>query len=528
MKMHAAVLAAALSTVAAGPAPDSAGRRLRGEAAAIASRLRQPNRRHNSAVGRLDEPAFRARAAAVAAELAGDLRDPGLTPRQKDDALAGLADVGPLAAGVVPVLVAELHTHDHAESQIARVGYFCGVTRAMAKVAPRDPVVIRALADALEREPRGGGTCHRCACALEALAAAGPAAKEIAGPVLARYAREPSRVQHRRLEQAIEAGGGSAGMAPSLLARAGSPDVSIDDRAATLRALAKDHARLAPPDRDAVRVAAEGFLLDRHWEIRAAAAELLGLSGPSALGALARGLDDPRYEVRAAAARALARLGPAAASARPALVAALDPFLGTGAAAAEALVAIGPIALPDVEARAGSAPQHVRALVDATARAIRAGAMAPVVRALSTDYSRGPQGAGFIHVEVLGSGEGKAYAPTGHRVKARVRGGPYNPDGPPLALADHTLTVDSAPNALFHALIGRRAGDRLRIRLSPETLPDPYWGFPTPRPSSVAQFPVGTGADFEVEVLRVCEPVIWRLFEGGGIVGPIAFESHCR
>jgi hypothetical protein len=292
-------------------APDTAGRRLGGEARAIWSRLREPNRKHNSGVGRLDEHAFRERAAAVARELAGDLRDPTLTPREKYAALEGLKYVGPLAAGVAPTLVAELHTHDRAEDRNARVAYFCGVTRAMATVAPRDPAVIRALADALQREPRGGGACHRCACALEALAVAGPAAKEIAGPVLAQFAREPSRVQLNRLEQAIDATGGATGMVPTLLARARSQGVSIDDRAASLRTLAKSHDQLAPGEKDAVRMAAEAFLFDKFVDVRIAAAELLGLGGPQALDRLAQGLEDPQYRVRAAAARSLARLGPA-------------------------------------------------------------------------------------------------------------------------------------------------------------------------------------------------------------------------
>jgi len=102
------------------------------------------------------------------------------------------------------------------------------------------------------------------------------------------------------------------------------------------------------------------------------------------------------------------------------------------------------------------------------------------------------------------------------------------PGAPPPPAVDYTLTVDDAPNALFSALVGRRAGDRVRVRLSPETIPDPYSRFPTPRPSSVAQFPVGSGAEFEVDVLRVCEPVIWTLFKGGGILGPMRFETHCR
>jgi hypothetical protein len=107
---------------------------------------------------------------------------------------------------------------------------------------------------------------------LEALAVAGPAAKEIAGPVLEQLALQPSQVPHNRLEQSVEAVGGAPSMVPSLLARVGSQGVSIDDRAASLRVLAKSHDRLGPVERDSVRVAAETFLLAgrgrRPWTIR--------------------------------------------------------------------------------------------------------------------------------------------------------------------------------------------------------------------------------------------------------------------
>jgi hypothetical protein len=521
----AVVVALATVAIAAAPARETAGRRLRGEAHAIGARAREPHTTHNSEVGRLDEEAFRARAAAVAQELAGDLRDPTLRAQDKSDALTGLQQIGPLAAGVAPTLVAVLHDHDRAETQYARVAYFCEVTRAMAKVAPRDPAVIRALADALEGELKEG-TCHRCNCALEALAAAGPAAKEIAGPVLAQLAREPSRVQNNRLEQAIDATGGASSMVPTLLTRAASEDVLIDDRAASLRTLAKSHGQLTAAEKDSVRAAAETLLFDKYVQVRVAAAELLGLAGPRALDPLARALDDSRYEPRAAAARALARLGPAAAPARARLVAALDPFLGTAEAAAEALVAMGTIAQGDVEAAARSAPRHLRPLLDATARAIQASSMAPVRQALSTAYARA--GDGYADVEVLAAGQGKVYSAQGSRIKARIRGGVYTPGGAPPTTVGYTLTADDAPNALFSALVGRREGDRLRVRLSPEAIPDPYSRFPTPRPSSVAQFPVGAGADFDVEITRVCEPVVWTIFRGGGIFAPLRFETHCR
>jgi hypothetical protein len=231
--------------------------------------------------------------------------------------------------------------------------------------------------------------------------------------------------------------------------------------------------------------------------------------------------------VRAAVAGALARLGPAAAPVRGRLIAALDPFLGTGEQAAEALVAMGPVVVADVEAAARSAPRHTRPLVEATARAVRAGSMLPVREALSRSYARAGE-KGYADVEVLAPGDGKAYAPPELRIKARIRGGPYTPAGPPPPTVDYTLTATHAPNALFAALAGRREGDRLRVRLSPETYPDPYAGFPTPRPRAIPEFPVGSGAEFEVEIVRVCEPVVWTLFKGGGIVNPIAFETHCR
>ena len=146
----------------------------------------------------------------------------------------------------------------------------------------------------------------------------------------------------------------------------------------SLRTLGKSFADMSPHDQAEVRVTATQLLDDPYPQVREAAAEALGPAGPASLDALAHGLDDARYEVRAAAARSLAQLGPAAAPARLKLIAALDPFLGTGEAAAEALFAIGPAAQPDVEARARTAPRPLRPLAEATARAIQAGSLAPV------------------------------------------------------------------------------------------------------------------------------------------------------
>jgi hypothetical protein len=67
----------------------------------------------------------------------------------------------------------------------------------------------------------------------------------------------------------------------------------------------------------------------------------------------------------------------------------------------------------------------------------------------------------------------------------------------------------------------------VRVLLSPETTPDPYAAVQVVgRPPT--RLPVAVGADFEVEVLRVCEPVIWTVFRGSGIFGPLRFEVYCR
>ncbi|HET6900407.1 MAG TPA: HEAT repeat domain-containing protein, partial [Vicinamibacteria bacterium] len=459
-------------------------------------------------------------------EIAADLTDPALQPSQMNPAFEALKQIGPLAAGVADVLVARLHAQDDG-SAYTRTAYFCEVTRTMAKVAPRDPAVIRALANALAQS-RGGGDSHRNGCALDALREAGPAAAEVAGPVLRQIARAHVMTTYAdQLSKAIEAIGVGGAMVASLVGRATDDQVGIDDRAAALRTLGKSYADMNVNDQGEVRAAAARLLDDPYPPVRQAAAEALGPAGPAALEALTHGLADARYEVRAAAARSLAQLGPAAAGARRPLLAALDPFLGTAEAAAEALVAIGPAALPDAEAHARSAPRPLRPLAEATARAIQGRNMAPVQQVLRDAYGHGPGVVGYSDVEVTRTGGGLAYAPNGHRIKARFRGGPYSPSGTVVPSVEGTLTVDNAPNSFFAALVGRRAGDRVKVLLSPEMSPDPYWAVQTVgRPPT--HLPVATGASFDVEVLRVCEPVIWTVFRGSGIWGPIRFELYCR
>jgi len=521
------VLSAAGVTGGAAAGRETNGTRLRDTANGIAYRAANPNKPWHSEIGRLDDRAFRALADQVAREIAADLTDPTLEASQMNPAFEALKQIGPLAAGVTDVLVAHLHSRDNDSSAYTRTAYFCEVTRTMAKVAPRDPAVVRALANALAQS-RGSGDSHRIGCALEALQAAGPAAAQVAGPVLEQLARAHVLTTYPdQLNKAIEAIGVGGSMVASLIGRAIDAQVGIDDRAAAVRTLGKSYADMSPRDQADVRVTAAQLLDDPYPPVRVAAAEALGPAGPPALDALAHGLDDARSDVRAAAARSLAKLGPAAAPARAKLLAALDPFLGTGEAAAEALVAIGPAAQADVEARARTSPRALRPLAEATARAIGVGSMEPVRQALRDAYGHGPGVVGYVDVEVVGTGAGMAYAPSGYRIKARFRGGPYTASGRAPATVEGTLTVDNAPNAFFTALAGRRAGDHVRLLLSPETIPDPYAAVQVAG-RKPAQFPVATGAAFDVEVLRVCEPVIWTAFRGSGIWGPVRFELYCR
>ena len=133
------VWAVPLLLLAQHAAPDTAGRRLLGEAHAIGARAREPNREHNSGVGRLDERAFRARAAAVAEEIAGDLRNPALHPAHKNDALRGLQQIGPLAAGVAPTLVAALDDHVAAPDRFTRVAFSAKSRRPWRRWRPPTP-----------------------------------------------------------------------------------------------------------------------------------------------------------------------------------------------------------------------------------------------------------------------------------------------------------------------------------------------------------------------------------------------------
>jgi hypothetical protein len=434
------------------------------------------------------------------------------------------------AQPAIPTIVGLLGAWDH--HNFYRVPYFCEGVKSLGQIAPKSPEVIKVLSDALARElPSRGSVCHRCGCVLEALEQSGPAAREIAGPVLERVMAEPRfmTTYDWQLGRAVKAIGiGSASSIATAMERAGREDVLPGDRVAILRALAKDAPTFGAADLAALRATAAGVLESDIHEVRAAGAEVLGATGPEAVSDLIGALKDWHFTVRVAAARSLGRLGPSAASAADALAAALDPYLGTGAAAAEALVTIGPSTIPAIERRRAAAPAYLRSFIAATGRAVQERRVTPIRESLTRDFARGPHGAGVVRVEVQRAGAGQTpYDWQKHRISLRFTVQRYEgPGRSPQRTAD-TVVGQHAVNNAIQALQGRRAGDSVRLLLSPDIAQSPAYG--TDRHAdSWSTHVAGTPGLFDIAIVRVCEPVIWTLWKGHGLWGPIEFEMYCR
>jgi hypothetical protein len=185
---------------------------------------------------------------------------------------------------------------------------------------------------------------------------------------------------------------------------------------------------------------------------------------------------------------------------------------------------MGRAVVPEVERRVPAAPATLRPVFDAAARAVSLGDVAPVREALGRGFTKGPHDTGYIRIDMLSAGSGMPYDHGVHRIRVDVRGAVYGPGrerGKRIAgvrTAENTTT-----NPFFLALGGRSAGTRLRMIMSPETALSPFAEAPQPGPS----LPPGTAADYEIDILKVCEPHIWELFKGGGIFGPIRIETSC-
>jgi HEAT repeat protein len=520
------LLAAGVSAPASGGPPAVAAREL------AAKRYAEVIHRMRWKVQDKKDPATAAEIEAiapVALALGEDLTDPTVTWSEKRPALEALKHLRHAGRPAIPALVQALDLYP-GDNGPQGVGHFCEVTRTLSEVDPTDERGIRAVSTWLQQGARGHSICHRCGCALQLLEAAGPAARPIAAPVLEQLARSRLLMNDSlQLGQTLKAVGVSGAMAGTLLQRVTDSGVSPDDRAATLRALAPDAGQLGDADRaELTRISADLLGHHRHRPLREAAAETLGVLGPRALDPLRLALGDGDYRVRAKAAEALARLGPAAASAAPELVQALDPFRGTAREAAAALVAIGPLARPALEDRARQAPAWVRPLLTATVRAVESGSLQPAHEALK-HFTPGPGGCGFVRIEVRHSGSGPTFDPSKHRATLHVKGGAMGPGSEGLPHFDHTVN-ELAPNMVFQALAGQREGDRVHVVLSPEIAQSPLAGTERWMREERLQFavPEGTAAAYDVEIDRVCEPVIWRPLRGMGRYSDMKFEVFCK
>jgi hypothetical protein len=296
-----------------------------------------------------------------------------------------------------------------------------------------------------------------------------------------------------------------------------------DERAKTLRTLAA-HAAATPGDRAIVRDAATRVMDSSIIEIRTAAVEALGATGPDAVPVLTRTMSDYHYEVRIAAATALGRIGRPALPAAAALVGSLDPYLGAAAEAGAALIAIGSEALPIVEARvkATTSTDRARPVLIAVMLSLRLG-RDHLTQTLEHELTHGPHGKGFVSIEPLRtSTTGTPYEPEKHRIRARFTALHYgSPRKLPADMQETSLVAWQGVNTGLAALAGRRAGDRVRLLMSPDIAES--LGFGTSQHQTRSRTHVsGTTGYFDVTIDRVCEPQIWTL------IGGVKFETSCR
>jgi len=513
------------------PAPEPAFVRHRWFVHEVAARSREPNRTGRpGAIDKLTPAEFDAKLTAVLRDLEAEIRGGTLAPQQAYSTFEALGSMGAYARPSVPAIVAALGTWDH--DSFYRVPYFCEAVKALGKIAPASPEVITVLANKLAAElPSRGSVCHRCGCLLEALEASGPAARVIAGPVLERVMAEPRfyTTYEWQLGRAVKAiGVGSGNSRATALARVTNEDVGPTDRADILRALAKEAGTFGPADFDAFHRTAAAALSSPMDEVRAAAAEALSAAGPRAVPDLLRALRDWHYTVRIAAARSLGRIGSEAEIAADALAAALDPFLGTGEAAAEALVGIGPGSLAAIERRRRTAPAHLSAFLSATSRAVQERRVTAIRESLARDFQKGPHGHGFVRVDVQRAGTGRTpYDPATHRISLQFTVVRYDGPGRSTERSTDSVVSQHAANSALQALQGRRAGDVIRLLLSPDIAQSPAYGT-SRHAESWTTHVAGTPGLFSVTVVRVCQPVIWTLWRGNGMWGPLEFEAYCR
>jgi HEAT repeats len=486
---------------------------------------RLPHGRGPSTFDGLTAAQVKERIAPVIAALERDLRVEQASPHAFSITLEALASLRGSAAPAAPTILDRLDRFSTRWD--FHIPYVCASMKALAQIDPTSPAVIEAATRMIEKEGLPGhGVCHTCGCALELLTKSGPAARPIAGPVLQRAIADKGflTTYEWQLGRALTAIGLSdASEASRAVVRARDTSIMPGNRAEVLRALAA-HAESTPADRAVIRDAATQLLSDELPEIRVAAADTLGATGADAVPALIQAMRDWHYRVRVAAATSLSKIGRPALAAAPTLAAALDPYLGAAAASSAALMAIGPEAVPAVEARFESLPptDRSRPIVGAVMLSLRDG-HDRVTPMLARDLRHGPQDKGFVEIESLRTKDrGTAYEPDKHRIRVRFTVLRYGtPIKTPPETGEIAVVAWQGVNNGIAALAGRRAGDRVRLLLSPEIAQSLAWGTPKHQ-DAYRTYVLGTPGYFDVTIDRVCEPQIWTIVRNWRI------ETSCR
>ena len=147
---------------------------------------------------------------------------------------------------------------------------------------------------------------------------------------------------------------------------------------------------------------------------------------------------------------------------------------------------------------------------------------------LARDFQKGPNDQGFARVDVQRAGGGRTpFDPRKHRINLQFTVERYaGPGRAPERTSDSIIVQTSVSTAVL-ALKGRRAGDSLHLLLSPDIAQSPVYGSSRHADAWMTHIG-GTPRAFDVTIRRVCEPVVWTLWRGQGIWGPIAFEVYCR
>jgi hypothetical protein len=157
--------------------------------------------------------------------------------------------------------------------------------------------------------------------------------------------------------------------------------------------------------------------------------------------------------------------------------------------------------------------------LNAVVRSLREGQdlLTPV---LQRDLPRGAYDKGYVLVEpwqttALPTGK-TPYFPGTHRITLRYTVLPYGtPTRMPSDMGENRVIAWQAVNSGIAALAGHRAGERVRLLMSPDIAQSLMYGTPQHQRSYTTHVR-GTPGHFDVTIERVCEPQIWTLFRGGG------------